>query len=150
MAVKPVISVSKKATKLMLYVYLCECGGGPGHSGTKPKGKRREERRRENCQRLWKRCSIQLWITILWVFFSLMTSLHPFIKFCARPHVMVGSLTNIIEIPMIFLYFVSMTHQSISFFNKLNCNVKRPVSIWKQWNLHVNIPATDDTHLDND
>lgn len=46
MAVKPVISVSKKATKLMLYVYLCECGGGPGHSGTKPKGKRREERRR--------------------------------------------------------------------------------------------------------
>lgn len=50
MAVKPVISVSKKATKLMLYVYLCECGGGP--SGTKPKGKRREERRGENCQRL--------------------------------------------------------------------------------------------------
>lgn len=43
MAVKPAISVSRKVTKLMLYVYLCECCGGPGHSGTKPKVKRREK-----------------------------------------------------------------------------------------------------------
>jgi hypothetical protein len=32
MDVKPATSVSKKkATKLMVYVYLCECGGGPRH-----------------------------------------------------------------------------------------------------------------------
>jgi hypothetical protein len=55
MAVKPVISVSKKATKLMLYVYLCECGGGPGHSGTKPKGKRREERRKRELSTVMKK-----------------------------------------------------------------------------------------------
>lgn len=47
----------------MAYVYLCECGGGPRRSGTRPKDKkkRREEKTKEKkCQRLCKRYSIQL------------------------------------------------------------------------------------------